>query len=116
MRAIVGLAVGAAAMAATWPGPQARGETCLSPFVKRLDRPEKYLYVFCVDADAKDDDFLAVIDVNPDSDTFGTITYTYPPAASFAVPEPSAWAMMALGFAGLGLLGYRKTRSDNALA
>jgi selenium-binding protein 1 len=53
-----------------------RGETCLSPFVKRLDRPEKYLYVFCVDADAKDNDFVAVIDVNPDSDTYGTITYT----------------------------------------
>jgi hypothetical protein len=33
-----------------------------------------------------------------------------------AVPEPSTWAMMALGFAGLGFLGYRKTRSDNALA
>jgi hypothetical protein len=27
------------------------------------------------------------------------------------VPEPSTWAMMALGFAGLGLLGYRRTRS-----
>lgn len=33
-----------------------------------------------------------------------------------AVPEPSTWAMMALGFAGLGFLGYRKTHSDNALA
>ena len=33
-----------------------------------------------------------------------------------AVPEPSAWAMMALGFAGLGFLGYRKTHSANALA
>jgi PEP-CTERM motif len=32
------------------------------------------------------------------------------------VPEPSTWAMMALGFAGLGFLGYRKTRRDNALA
>jgi PEP-CTERM motif len=32
------------------------------------------------------------------------------------VPEPSTWAMTALGFGLLGLLGYRKTRSDNALA
>lgn len=51
------------------------GETCLSPFVKRLERPEKYLYVFCVDADAKDNDFLAVVDVEPESKTFGTIRY-----------------------------------------
>jgi len=35
---------------------------------------------------------------------------------SSAIPEPSTWVMMALGFAGLGFLGYRKTRSDNALA
>jgi hypothetical protein len=27
------------------------------------------------------------------------------------VPEPSTWALMGLGFAALGLLGYRKTRS-----
>jgi hypothetical protein len=32
------------------------------------------------------------------------------------IPEPSTWVMMALGFAGLGFLGYRKTRSGNALA
>jgi selenium-binding protein 1 len=54
----------------------ASAETCLSPFVKRLDRPEKYLYLFCVDADAKDNDFMAVIDVDADSPTFGTITHT----------------------------------------
>ena len=50
-------------------------ETCLSPFVKRLDRPEKYLYVFCVDADAKDNDFLAVIDVDVESPKYGKILY-----------------------------------------
>jgi selenium-binding protein 1 len=50
-------------------------ETCLSPFVKRLDRPEKYLYVFCVDADAKDNDFLAVIDVDAKSPKYGEILY-----------------------------------------
>ena len=52
---LVGLAL---VLAALIP---ASAETCLSPFVERLDRPEKVLYVFCVDADAKDnDDFLAV--------------------------------------------------------
>jgi selenium-binding protein 1 len=51
-------------------------ETCLSPYVKRLDRQEKYLYLFCVDADAKDNDFLIIIDVNPDSSSYGTILNT----------------------------------------
>jgi selenium-binding protein 1 len=51
----------------------APAETCLSPFVKRLERPEKYLYVFCVDADAKDNDFLAVIDVDKKSPKYGQI-------------------------------------------
>jgi hypothetical protein len=27
-----------------------------------------------------------------------------------SVPEPSTWAMLVLGFAGLGFAGYRKTR------
>lgn len=53
----------------------AQAETCLSPFVKRLDRPEKYLYVYCVDADAKDHDFLAVVDVQKDSPSFAKIIY-----------------------------------------
>jgi selenium-binding protein 1 len=53
----------------------AEAETCLSPFVKRLDRPEKILYVFCVDADAKDNDFLAVIDVDKESARYGKIIH-----------------------------------------
>ncbi|MBI2467957.1 MAG: selenium-binding protein [Candidatus Rokubacteria bacterium] len=48
-------------------------ETCLSPYVKRLAGPEKYLYVSSVDADAKDSDFLAVIDVNLASATYGQL-------------------------------------------
>jgi hypothetical protein len=33
-----------------------------------------------------------------------------------AVPEPSTWAMLLLGFAGLGCIGYRKVRPTRALA
>ena len=32
-------------------------------------------------------------------------------APIFAVPEPPTWAMMAVGFAGLGFAGWRKTRT-----
>jgi hypothetical protein len=47
----------------------------------------------------------------------GTYTYKWNPGptdgsltvdVSGVVPEPSTWAMMALGFAGIGLLAYRK--------
>jgi selenium-binding protein 1 len=55
---------------------EAAAETCLSPFVKRLNGREKYLYLFCVDADEKDNDFFAVIDVDPDSSRYGTILRT----------------------------------------
>jgi PEP-CTERM motif len=32
------------------------------------------------------------------------------------VPEPASWAMMFLGFAGLGFVGYRKAKGKAALA
>jgi hypothetical protein len=32
-----------------------------------------------------------------------------------AVPEPSTWAMMLLGFAGLGFAGYRRARKSRAV-
>lgn len=31
-----------------------------------------------------------------------------------AVPEPSTWAMMILGFCGLGFMAYRKKQSGSA--
>ena len=34
--------------------------------------------------------------------------------ATGAVPEPSTWAMILLGFAGLGCVGYRKARNGKA--
>ena len=36
------------------------------------------------------------------------------PSAVAAVPEPSTWAMMLLGFAGLGYAGYRRARLSRA--
>ncbi len=33
-----------------------------------------------------------------------------------AVPEPSTWAMMLAGFAGLGFAGYRRARKTDATA
>jgi hypothetical protein len=32
-----------------------------------------------------------------------------------AVPEPSTWAMMILGFAGVGFIAYRRKQNSNAL-
>ena len=69
---VVAVAAVAAGLLSLAPAP---AETCLSPFVKRLNRPEKWLYVFCVDADARDNDFLAVIDVRPESRTYGQIAH-----------------------------------------
>ena len=33
-----------------------------------------------------------------------------------AVPEPSTWAMMILGFAGVGAMAYRRSRKDQGVA
>ena len=41
---------------------------------------------------------------------------TVPVALTVGAPEPSTWAMMLLGFAGLGLAGYRTARKGAALA
>jgi hypothetical protein len=32
-----------------------------------------------------------------------------------AIPEPSTWAMIGLGFAGLGFLGHRASRRSGAV-
>jgi hypothetical protein len=32
-----------------------------------------------------------------------------------SVPEPSTWAMMILGFAGIGLMAYRRNKDGQAL-
>ena len=39
-----------------------------------------------------------------------------PNAVTPAVPEPSTWAMMILGFAGVGFMTYRRRKQSNALS
>ncbi|HWY80458.1 MAG TPA: PEPxxWA-CTERM sorting domain-containing protein [Roseiarcus sp.] len=42
--------------------------------------------------------------------------YTSAGGLTLAVPEPSTWAMMVLGFGGLGFAGYRASRKAAAIA
>jgi PEP-CTERM motif len=43
---------------------------------------------------------------------FGTVT----PAIASSVPEPSTWAMMILGFAGVGVIAYRRKSKPALMA
>ena len=47
------------------------------------------------------------------SGTPGTITFTYNPTISAAVPEPATWAMMLAGF---GLIGSGMRRRNAVMA
>jgi hypothetical protein len=44
-----------------------------------------------------------------------SITYDYTPAAVAAVPEPSTWGMMLLGFVGIGFVAYRRKHNAPSL-
>jgi hypothetical protein len=37
-------------------------------------------------------------------------------AYGLVAPEPSTWAMMLIGFVGLGFAGYRRTRKPVSIA
>jgi PEP-CTERM motif len=62
-------------------------------------------------------DFSGLVSASPITDLFvegtsivGTLTVTVA-----GVPEPSTWAMMLIGFAGLGFTGYRASRKSAGL-
>ena len=50
------------------------------------------------------------------ADQFSLLISAGVPNVPFAVPEPSSWAMMLLGFVGLGFAGYRASRRTAAAA
>lgn len=47
---------------------------------------------------------------------FGQLVNRGQTEVKLAVPEPSTWAMMALGFAGLGYAGFRKSRAKRTIS
>ena len=49
--------------------------------------PTPYLFAWTADADAKDSDFLAVIDAKPDSPTYGQVVATLPVGARATYPH-----------------------------
>ena len=63
---------------------------------------------------------LSFTDVNPPAGiTLGTLRgFSSDVSGDFSstVPEPSTWAMMLLGFAGLGYVGFRKARARSAIS
>ncbi|MEO6021542.1 MAG: selenium-binding protein SBP56-related protein, partial [Burkholderiales bacterium] len=64
---VLGLTLGA-------PIAITQAETCISPYIKGLTQPEKVMYLWALPATpGEGEDFLAVIDVNLASSTYGSI-------------------------------------------
>jgi hypothetical protein len=57
---------------------------------------------------------LQFTDVTVSPDQLATGGLVGAEAAAGVIPEPSTWAMIMLGFAGLGLMGYRTKRASPA--
>jgi hypothetical protein len=63
---------------------------------------------------------LSFTDVTPGASiVFGTLrSFKSDVSGDFSatVPEPSTWALMLLGFAGLGYVGFRKARAGSTIS
>jgi selenium-binding protein 1 len=67
------------ALAAAFPASQLTAETCISPYIKSLSKPETVMYLWALPATpGQGEDFLAVIDVNLASATYGKILKKIP--------------------------------------
>src|SRR5262249_57575437 len=63
-------------------------EVCLSPYVKRLAGPEKFLYISAVDADGRDNDFLPPSHPRLPSPTYGRVVNTLSLCSACHRPHP----------------------------
>ena len=67
------------ALAAAFPASQLTAETCISPYIKAHSKPETVMYLWALPATpGQGEDFLAVIDVNLASATYGKILKKVP--------------------------------------
>src|SRR2546428_3646173 len=67
-------------------------EVCLSPYVKRLAGPEKFLSVSAVAGDGRDSDFLAVVDVSLASPRYGRVVNTLSLGWAGNEPHHMGWS------------------------
>jgi hypothetical protein len=81
--------------------------SCATPYFSGVGQ------TWCDDGDGKSGYWAgSIIGVGGD----GQSEQLYVRSASGAVPEPSTWVMMLIGFAGLGFAGYRARKQTAALA
>jgi hypothetical protein len=77
-------------------------------FVEQLDELGEVGQRPCQPVDLIDHDHVDLSSANVHNEDLGSsFTFTL---VSGAIPEPSTWAMILLGFAGIGFAGYRKAK------
>jgi hypothetical protein len=93
----------------------APGEPAIDYFAPTFFGPHSGAVVLFADSDAMvAGDSLTTTNLNLVLNAIDTYTIAPPPPT--AIPEPSTWAMMVLGFVGLGFAGYRVSRRTPRVA